>query len=95
MGWSSGGLIFVLKTVAFNGALVMFPLWVAALFLPASLLGLFAWNSPAAPRIWMTVDGLRGDIHCWPANHSTDTGVCFIRRCLASAFRGRQGERRI
>lgn len=43
-GWLQlGGASFVLKTAAFNGFFMLWPLWVNALVLPMAVLGLFAW----------------------------------------------------
>jgi len=39
-----GGIAFVLKTVGFNGLWSLGPEWLAAIFLPLGLLGLWAWR---------------------------------------------------
>ena len=53
-GWLQfGGLGFLLKAAGFNGLLSLAPGWVAALLLPAGLLGLAAW--PKDGRAALTV----------------------------------------
>jgi hypothetical protein len=43
-GWLQvGGLGFILATAGFNGLWSLAPLWLAAVFLPVGLLGLWAW----------------------------------------------------
>lgn len=55
-GWLQfGGLGFILATAQFNGALLAAPLWLTALLLPLSLLGLFAWRGPAGARVALAV----------------------------------------
>ena len=55
-GWVQfGGLGFVLSTAAFNGLLLVEPLWASAILLPLCLLGLVAWRDPAAWRVGVTV----------------------------------------
>jgi hypothetical protein len=55
-GWVQwGGLGFMLSTAAFNGLLVAQPIWVTAIVLPLSLVGLAGWRGPMASRIGLTV----------------------------------------
>ncbi|HTJ56273.1 MAG TPA: hypothetical protein VL418_01745 [Devosiaceae bacterium] len=53
-GWIAlGGLDFVVKTAAFDGMLILVPLWVSALVLPIAVLGLCAF--PAGLRMALVV----------------------------------------
>jgi hypothetical protein len=55
-GWIQfGGLGFVISTAAFNGVLLILPLWIAAIVLPLSFLGLLEWRAKAARRMILTV----------------------------------------
>jgi hypothetical protein len=46
-----GGLPFVISLVQVNAYLLVSPQWLSALYLPAALLGLAAWRSPAGYRV--------------------------------------------
>jgi hypothetical protein len=55
-GWVQfGGLGFIISTAAFNGVLLILPLWVTAIILPLSFIGLLAWPATAAKRTFLTV----------------------------------------
>jgi hypothetical protein len=57
-GWVQfGGAQFVLDTATFNGIFLIAPIWVTALLIPASCLGLLAWPSAAGRRMALTVFG--------------------------------------
>jgi hypothetical protein len=45
-----GGLPFVISLVQVNAYLLVSPQWLSALYLPAALLGLAGWRSPAGGR---------------------------------------------
>jgi hypothetical protein len=55
-GWLQfGGADFVLNTAAFNGFLLLAPLWVNAILAPLAYLGLLAWPGQTGNRLAMTV----------------------------------------
>ena len=55
-GWLKfGGATFVLSTAAFDGLLVLAPMWIAAAVLVLAVLGLLAWPGAAERRIPLTV----------------------------------------
>lgn len=54
-GWVQfGGAQFVLDTATFNGIFLIAPIWVTAILIPASCLGLLAWPSEAGKRMALT-----------------------------------------
>ena len=56
LGWLRlGGLPFVISLVQMNAYLLVSPQWLAALYLPAALLGLAAWPSALGRRVTGTV----------------------------------------
>ncbi len=57
-GWLQwGGIMFDLGTASFNGAFLLLPYWVTAIYLPVAVLGLLAWPAKAAVRVAATVLG--------------------------------------
>ncbi len=55
-GWLRfGGATFILSTAGYNGLLAGLPLWISAVILPLSILGLLAWRGTADVRILLTV----------------------------------------
>ena len=55
-GWLRfGGATFVLSTAAFDGVLVLAPMWLAAVVLVLAVLGLLAWPASAERRVPLTV----------------------------------------
>lgn len=55
-GWLAlGGLQFILRASAFNGAFALLPLWVSALILPLGVIGLFAWPGAIGRMLAITV----------------------------------------
>lgn len=55
-GWLAfGGLQFLVRTAAFNGVFLLFPLWVSALILPLGMLGLLSWPGTVGRMAAITV----------------------------------------
>jgi hypothetical protein len=93
-----GGLGFILRSAHFDGLLLLAPLWVMGLVLPAALLGLFAW--PRAARAGVTVAaylavfaviGKPFNIY-WGALYAPlmMLGICWAAPAVAEAVRSRR-----
>ena len=80
-GWVQfGGLDFVLSTAAFNGFLLIEPLWISAILLPLCLLGLAAWRDPTGLTGRPDRRRLPSRCSCSSASASTTTGGRSTRR---------------
>jgi len=103
-GWVQfGGAPFVLDTATFNGIFLIAPVWVTAILIPASCLGLLAWPSEAGRRMalttfcYVTLFAIIGKSYnsYWGAIYSPvmTVGLIWFPAAMRDLWRGLKGRR--